>query len=122
MLSDFILKIPLPGELKKTAAPNDVKTTKREKPVSEYASAGDKTPVAPKDEDLFTALKQLRTKLAREANAPAYIIFSDATLHDICRKKPLTEAAFLEVSGVGQVKLEKYGARFLEVVREYEGD
>jgi ATP-dependent DNA helicase RecQ len=121
MLSDFVLNIPLPAELRNIPAPEDRKTTKREKPLSEYTASGEKAPVAPEDEDLFTALKQLRAKLAHEANAPAYIIFSDATLRDICRKKPLSEAAFLEVSGVGQVKLEKYGARFLEAVREFAG-
>jgi ATP-dependent DNA helicase RecQ len=70
--------------------------------------------------ELFDNLKKLRTKLASEQNMPAYIVFSDATLADMCRKLPLNEDALLEVSGVGQTKLERYGREFLEVIKEYQ--
>jgi ATP-dependent DNA helicase RecQ len=51
---------------------------------------------------------------------PAYIIFPDASLRDMCRKKPRTREAFLRVAGVGAVKLEKYGDSFLAAIRNYE--
>lgn len=68
------------------------------------------------DQDLYNQLKALRTKLAADQKVPAYIIFSDATLRDMCVKKPTTLDAFLDVSGVGQAKLEKYGKVFVEVI------
>ena len=61
--------------------------------------------------DLFAKLKSLRSTLAAEARVPAYIIFADATLNAMCRKLPRTNAAFLEVPGVGAAKAEKYGRR-----------
>jgi ATP-dependent DNA helicase RecQ len=70
------------------------------------------------DEALFARLKELRNRLALEAKVPAYIIFSDASLRDICRKQPLTPEQFLNVSGVGLVKLEKYGGAFMNEIRE----
>jgi len=71
------------------------------------------------DEALFARLRDLRTRLAREAHMPPYIIFSDASLRDMCRKRPVSRAAFLNVSGVGEVKLEKYGEVFMETIRNY---
>jgi ATP-dependent DNA helicase RecQ len=69
------------------------------------------------DEALFTRLRDLRNRLAQEARLPAYIVFTDATLRDMCQKKPRTEEAFLAVSGVGRVKMEKYGALFTDLIR-----
>lgn len=62
--------------------------------------------------ELFSLLRQLRAKLAEEAEVPAYIIFSDATLRDMCRRLPTTEEDFMQVSGVGKSKTERYGAAF----------
>ena len=64
-------------------------------------------------EGLFLRLRALRTVLARERGVPAYVIFSDAALKDMAAKCPRTEEEFLEVSGVGQKKLEQYGEIFL---------
>ncbi|HZK72235.1 MAG TPA: HRDC domain-containing protein, partial [Clostridia bacterium] len=61
-------------------------------------------------------LKELRYKLAQKKKVPAFIIFSDATLMDMCIKMPTNDIEFLEVSGVGQIKLEGYGKEFLEVI------
>jgi ATP-dependent DNA helicase RecQ len=72
-------------------------------------------------EGLFLRLKELRSRLAQEINAPAYIVFSDASLRDMCRKRPQNPEQFLSVAGVGAVKLEKYGDAFLAVIREYGG-
>jgi ATP-dependent DNA helicase RecQ len=71
------------------------------------------------DEGLYAELKKLRGALASEAKVPAYIIFSDATLRDMCRKRPLGDVAFLSVSGVGETKLKRYGQTFMEVIRRY---
>jgi len=68
------------------------------------------------DNDLFNKLRELRFKLAADKKVPAYIIFSDAALADMCSKMPSNDAEFLEVSGVGKVKLEAYGEKFLEVI------
>jgi ATP-dependent DNA helicase RecQ len=69
-------------------------------------------------ETLLAELRDLRGRLAQEAQVPAYIIFSDATLRDMCRKRPLNRETFLEVSGVGAVKLEKYGQAFMDLIRQ----
>lgn len=69
--------------------------------------------------ELFGRLRSLRAKLAEEAKVPAYIIFTDAALHDMCAKLPKTQAEFLYVSGVGKTKAERYGAQFTEVIREW---
>ncbi|MGY3730485.1 DNA helicase RecQ [Lactococcus termiticola] len=71
------------------------------------------------DADLFEVLRQLRLELARENHVPPFLIFSDAALRDMAAKQPEDETAFLEVSGVGQVKLEKYGEDFLSAIHDY---
>ena len=65
---------------------------------------------------LFEKLRTLRNTLAREENVPAYIIFSDASLKDMEDQEPETEAQFLQISGVGQAKLEKYASDFLSLI------
>lgn len=67
-------------------------------------------------EDLFDKLKKLRMEIARESNVPAFVVFSDAALIDMCQKHPRTKNNLLSVSGVGQVKLERYGDRFLQLL------
>ena len=69
--------------------------------------------------DLLSKLKALRRELAIEKNVPAYIIFSDATLIDMCKKLPDTLQELLDVSGVGKVKLELYGDKFLQILKSY---
>ena len=71
------------------------------------------------DRNLFAELKALRRVIADEKNVPAYIVFSDATLVDMCKKLPTTLSEMLEVSGVGGVKLDLYGDSFLQVLRAY---
>ncbi|MGB6777300.1 MAG: HRDC domain-containing protein, partial [Planococcus citreus] len=65
-------------------------------------------------------LRTVRKKLADEAGVPPFVIFSDKSLQDMVARKPKDEEAFLEVSGVGANKLEKYGEYFLEAIRMYE--
>lgn len=62
---------------------------------------------------LFEALRQLRLQIAKEESVPPYIVFADKTLIDMCEKLPHNEEEMLDVSGVGQNKLKKYGQRFL---------
>jgi ATP-dependent DNA helicase RecQ len=69
------------------------------------------------DKALFERLKELRREFAAKEGVPAYIVFSDASLRDMCRKKPASLAQFSEVNGVGSVKLEKYGGAFLEAIK-----
>jgi ATP-dependent DNA helicase RecQ len=70
------------------------------------------------DDPLYDKLRDLRTKLAAQQRVPAYIIFSDASLRDMCVKQPTTLDAFMDVSGVGQSKLEKYGDAFTALIRD----
>ena len=70
-------------------------------------------------EPLMQALRVLRSSLAVKAHVPAYVIFPDAALADMCAKKPKTIEEFLSVSGVGQAKAEKYGEAFLRVICHY---
>lgn len=72
-----------------------------------------------KDADLFDVLKGLRSKLAKEANIPAYVVFSNATLTDMAKKKPKTLSEFRKVSGVGELKAAWYGAAFLNCIKQY---
>lgn len=65
---------------------------------------------------LLAALKELRLAIANEQRVPAYVIFPDTTLLDMCIKLPATNEELLKVSGVGRVKLERYGQRFLAVI------
>ena len=74
---------------------------------------------APADSTLFEALRALRTRLSKEENVPAYVIFSNATLTDMAAKAPRTEAELLEVSGVGQVKASRYGRQFLDEIARH---
>jgi ATP-dependent DNA helicase RecQ len=70
------------------------------------------------DKELFEKLKELRKKIAAAEGVPAYIVFSDASLRDMCRKKPASLIQFSSVNGVGAVKLEKYGEAFVKEIRE----
>lgn len=69
--------------------------------------------------DLFEKLKLLRKEIADSGRVPPFIVFSDAALKDMCVKFPLTTPEFLQVTGVGEVKAEKYGSRFLDAIRDY---
>lgn len=68
---------------------------------------------------LLSELKLLRRALAEDRNVAAYMIFTDATLMDMCRRLPVTKDELLEVSGVGKVKQELYGELFLRALRAH---
>ena len=71
------------------------------------------------DAELFEALRETRAKIAAKRGVPAFVIFSDSALHDMCRKLPVTDEEFLTVNGVGETKLRLYGELFIAVIKEY---
>ena len=74
--------------------------------------------VTPRDEPLWEALRDLRIALSREAGVPPYVIFHDATLREMVRLRPSSPSELLALQGIGEKKLERYGASFLEVLRK----
>ena len=73
------------------------------------------------DRDLFEKLRALRLRIAKEEKVPPYIVFSDKTLAHMCQLRPQNREAMLEVSGVGEMKYEKYGEQFLECIQDWKG-
>lgn len=71
------------------------------------------------DKVLFRHLRALRKRIAEQAEVPPYVVFGDSTLQDMATLLPTTESEFLLVSGVGQVKLERYGEAFLSEISRY---
>ena len=88
-------------------------------PQKKKAAAAKDAPLPPSGEKLLAALKDLRKSLAMRQSIPAYVVFTDATLIDMCRLKPKTQEEFMEVSGVGQAKSQRYGEVFLAVIAEF---
>src|SRR5215470_10708142 len=71
------------------------------------------------DAPLFAALRAWRRERASEQHVPPYVIFHDATLADIARKRPKNSNDLKDISGIGQSKIQRYGAAVLELVREH---
>jgi ATP-dependent DNA helicase RecQ len=94
------------------AKPRIREQAKKKRPLAELVQG-------PYDEVLFEELRELRKRLAFEAGVPPYIVFGDATLLQMAREKPADEAALLNITGVGQHKLEKYGNEFLDSIALY---
>jgi ATP-dependent DNA helicase RecQ len=80
--------------------------------------AGDQGPY---DVELFDLLRQLRKRLADAEGKPPYVVFGDATLIQMARELPSSREALLDISGVGQHKLDRYGAEFLHAIAAYRG-
>ncbi|HEX2721795.1 MAG TPA: ATP-dependent DNA helicase RecQ [Gemmatimonadaceae bacterium] len=80
-------------------------------------SAHDEVVLDSSGESLLSALKLRRREIAREESVPAYIVFSDRTLADMALRRPATLEAMAMVRGVGEMKLSRYGERFLSVIR-----
>jgi ATP-dependent DNA helicase RecQ len=68
-------------------------------------------------EKLMEELRKLRKQFAQQEKMPTYIIFSDAALQDMVRRKPLSLDAFADIKGVGETKLDKYGPSFVALIR-----
>jgi len=74
--------------------------------------------VAPQDMGLFQALRELRGRLAKEQNVPAYVIFHDSTLRTIAEQRPQDLRSLGRLGGIGGSKLERYGEAVIDVVQQ----
>jgi ATP-dependent DNA helicase RecQ len=92
------------------------KQTKEEKLATEKKK---KSPVRPQDEPLWDALRALRTQLAEDSGVPPYVIFHDATLMEMIKKRPLEIGDMRYISGVGDQKIKRYGQVFLAEIAKY---
>ena len=102
----FLLRIAPKVERSKTKAKRDGKSA---------ASAS----VGQADQSLFAALKALRTKLAHEAKLPPYVICHDKTLVELAAKRPATEEALHDITGLGASKIKRYGAALLATIASF---
>ncbi|MHC8517274.1 DNA helicase RecQ [Sporosarcina sp. ITBMC105] len=84
-----------------------------------YRKATVETKQITQDDPLFDQLRALRLKIAQEASVPPFVVFSDKSLRDMAAKMPMTDEAFLEVNGVGDAKLERYGEAFMEEIKAF---
>jgi ATP-dependent DNA helicase RecQ len=115
----------LRGDEQLTLARPRIRQPARARTAAKKARGLPESPLEASDARLFEKLRALRKRLADEQNVPPYVVFSDATLVEMCRRKPGTEAGLMEVSGVGEVKLARYGQTFLAAIaehREADGD
>jgi len=71
------------------------------------------------DEELFSILKELRKEVAQDQDLPPYVIFSEVSLEDMATQYPISMEELCNITGVGQGKAEKFGATFLETIKEY---
>ncbi|MGH7032851.1 MAG: DNA helicase RecQ [Stellaceae bacterium] len=99
-------------ELRKDVRPPSATARAAQKP----AGGG---PADERDSELLEALKDLRRTIAKRIRQPAYVVFSDRTLAEMAAVRPTAREEMHHIYGVGEVKLEKYGARFLEVIARY---
>ena len=97
----------------------DVKAIKPSKDSKPSSSPRSKDPLSETDIPLWDALRACRKQIAEEQGIPPYMVFHDSTLKEIAEQRPSSERAMLGVNGIGQVKLERFGHAFLQVVREY---
>ena len=105
-------EIKIPKEVEKEKEERKIQTKKRKK-------AGAVAALAEGDTELFEALRALRRMIASEQKIPPYMVFSDKTLVHMSTMKPSNDEEMLEVNGVGEHKLQKYGERFLNEIQKY---
>src|SRR5207237_6918707 len=103
------------------AVENESRTRQRPEKTSRQSRSrvpelADDLTVGPAEERLLATLKTVRTAIAREEHVPPYIVFSDRTLTELAVRRPRSLRAFQEVRGVGPMKLERYGERFLNAI------
>ncbi|MCL4490498.1 MAG: DNA helicase RecQ [Nitrospirae bacterium] len=114
-----VLKLTQKGSSILFGGGKDIVTAlKREEPEDKRRPAKDGG-FEPYDETLFELLRAVRKRLAGEQRVPPYIVFSDKTLHEMCRHYPSTSAAMRGISGVGEAKLERYGKDFIDKISRY---
>lgn len=110
-LTEFSNKVLFEGEKVQLTTP--VEFTKEVKTITK-----EKKKRAVKD-TLFERLRKLRYRIAQEEDIAAYLVFNDATLREIENERPQSDEEFLAISGVGQRKLEVYGAEFMEEIKTF---
>ena len=94
---------------------------RREKAAGSSGAAGrNALALSAADQPLFEALRSRRRELAAQQGVPPYVVFGDVTLVEMSQARPRDEEGLLRITGVGQVKLERYGAAFLEVLRAHD--
>ncbi|HKJ48714.1 MAG TPA: RecQ family ATP-dependent DNA helicase, partial [Christiangramia sp.] len=98
---------------KETVYLADVKEEQLKTPEEKAATAAN---------SLFEKLRQLRLKIAKEEDIPAYLIFNDATLKDMEKQRPMSDSEFLLIDGVGRKKMEDYGYRFIKEIIAFSKD
>ncbi|MCL2361880.1 MAG: DNA helicase RecQ [Defluviitaleaceae bacterium] len=104
--------------------PKKTKTDRSRKQMEQLVTAQGKPsqeeqPAKEPDIALFEKLKELRLKIATEQRVPAFVILHDSTLVDMCVKLPKTMDDLMKVSGIGRVKAERFGEKFLRVIAEH---
>jgi ATP-dependent DNA helicase RecQ len=107
------MRYPADMEVESKSAKKERQQMERMEARANRGSTAPRMAAGSADPALYKALSDLRFELARAQNVPAFYIFSNATLEDMCARKPRTHAEFLEVSGVGEAKLQRYGDAFL---------
>lgn len=106
----------------------DLQLAKARKPVKPAKAAKSKSSTKENllnvdyDNDLFQRLRALRKSISDKAGVPPFVVFSDASLIDMTVKQPVNDMEFLEVHGVGEHKLQKYGEKFLDCIEGYIGE
>ncbi|MBQ7364421.1 MAG: DNA helicase RecQ [Clostridia bacterium] len=108
---------------KKTPKPEKIKKTQHTLVLSDFHEAATGAYALGKDaEALYKKLVSLRTEIATEERVPAYVVFSNASLIEMATKRPTDMTAFFTISGVGRIKAERYGERFLTLIRRFLGE
>ncbi len=106
------------GEAPQTVMLRKLRKASKEKAKKKKAARAVIEELSPRDQLIFEALRQLRSSLATDANVPPYVIFPDKTLAEMAVVKPATEGQMLDISGVGQTKLARYGKVFLTEIMQ----
>ena len=75
-----------------------------------------------KESTIFQALRSLRKTIARQHGIPPYVVFPDSTLREMCERLPLNREDMLRITGVGEIRFERYGSQFLELIQKYVAD
>jgi len=108
--------------LRRSETPQTVMLRKLRKPTAAQKKKSSPTArvalasLSDSDQALFETLRTLRSKLANEQNVPPYVIFPDKTLTEMARVKPVSNGQMLDISGVGETKLSRYGAAFIAAI------
>ena len=110
-----LILLPKASKVLRREEPFDIVHRLEKKAVLPLPKSGD----APSDNKLFELLRTQRKQIADEQQIPPYVVFSDRTLHDMAASLPRTAEAMLTVSGVGEVKLQRYGRQFLRLIDRY---